>query len=106
DRRHVPVAVPRHDGRHPRRVEIETGSSDVGTRNTPQGLRMNALLLSLALLFIVPGHQPVASLPAQAAAPAEGRTLRHSGVVNTSVDELWKAFTTAEGWTSAIGVAK
>jgi uncharacterized protein YndB with AHSA1/START domain len=43
--------------------------------------------------------------PAPLAAP-EGRVLRHSGVVHASAAELWTAFTTAEGWTGAIGVAK
>jgi uncharacterized protein YndB with AHSA1/START domain len=64
---------------------------------------MYTIIASLALSF-VSVLQP--ATPATPALPPDGRTVQCSGVVNTSVDELWKTFTTPEGWTSAIGVAK
>lgn len=50
--------------------------------------------------------QPAAGITAPASAVQTERILRNSAVVHASADELWKTFTTAEGWTSAIGVAK
>lgn len=68
---------------------------------------MHAFILSLTLSIMTPIHQPAASAPTAATSVGpEGRTLQHSGVVNTSAEELWKTFTTVEGWTSTIGVAK
>lgn len=50
--------------------------------------------------------QPASVAGAPPAAPQSERILRNSAVIHASADELWKTFTTAEGWTSAIGVAK
>lgn len=66
---------------------------------------MFARLSTVAIVCTIlaaPGRaEPPAAPPA---APA--RTLRHTGVVNASIDDLWKAWTTADGWVAAVGVAK
>lgn len=67
---------------------------------------MYAILVTIALLLTPLRTDPPAQAPAAASRPSEGRILRHSGVVNASPDAVWKVFTTEEGWTTAVGVAK